>query len=110
MSGKKLPPPGGRDDIEALLRRRRVTTEDAPVEEVAPVAPVAPPEKPKPRSQGAGMDRRSWYMPRATADALAEVVEDLHFGTRRPKHEVLRALVEVALEHQDEARARLEGK
>jgi len=49
-------------------------------------------------------------MPRATADALAAVVEDLHFDTRRPKHEVLRALVEVALEHQGEARARLEGK
>jgi hypothetical protein len=53
------------------------------------------------------MDRRSWYMPKATADALADAVEDLHFDTRRPKHEVLRALVEVALEHRSEARSRL---
>lgn len=105
MSGKKLPPPSGGDDLEALLRRRRTP----PADPVAPVAPVAPSEKPK-RAQGAGMDRRSWYMPRATADALAEVVEDLHFDTRRPKHEVLRALVEVALEHRGEARARLKGE
>lgn len=56
------------------------------------------------------MDRRSWYMPKSTADALADAVEDLHFGTRRPKHEVLRALVEVALEHRGEAQSRLEGK
>lgn len=110
MSGKQLPPPGGGDDIEALLRRRRTP----PADDVAPVAPVAPPvaSEPsrKPRTQGAGMDRRSWYMPKSVADALAEVVEDLHYDTRQPKHEVLRALVEVALEHRGEARTRLKGK
>ena len=56
------------------------------------------------------MDRRSWYMPKAVADALAKAVEDLHYDTRRPKHEVLRALVEVALEHRGEAQQRLTGK
>lgn len=56
------------------------------------------------------MDRRSWYMPKAVADALAEAVEDLHYDTRKQKHEVLRALVEVALEHRGEARARLRGE
>lgn len=56
------------------------------------------------------MDRRSWYMPRSVADDLASAVEDLHFDTRKPKHEVLRALVEVALEHRGEARARLKGE
>lgn len=107
MSGKNLPPPSGGDDLEALLRRRRTP----PPEDVAPVAPVAPPEeKAKPRAQGAGMDRRSWYMPKSSADALAAAVEDLHFDTRRPKHEVLRALVEVALEHRGEASARLKGE
>lgn len=105
MSGKSLPPPGGGDDVEALLRRRRTP----PAEDIAPVAPVAPTTG-KVRSQGSGMDRRSWYMPKSTADALADAVEDLHFGTRRPKHEVLRALVEVALEHRGEAQSRLEGK
>ncbi|MFF7139583.1 hypothetical protein ACFZBZ_45795 [Streptomyces sp. NPDC008196] len=107
MSGKNLPPPSGGDDLEALLRRRRTPPEEA----VAPVAPVAPPEeKAKPQAQGSGMDRRSWYMPKSSADALAAAVEDLHFDTRRPKHEVLRALVEVALEHRGEAVARLKGE
>lgn len=105
MSGKNLPPPGGGDDIEALLRRRRTPSADS----VAPVAPVAPPAA-SGRSQGSGMDRRSWYMPRSTADALAAAVEDLHFETRRPKHEVLRALVEVAIAHRGEAQARLEDR
>lgn len=53
------------------------------------------------------MDRRSWYMPKAVADALADAVEDLHYATRRPKHEVLRALVEAALENQDQVREKL---
>ena len=46
-------------------------------------------------------------MPAATADALAAAVDDLHYETRRPKHEVLAALVAVALEHLDQARNRL---
>lgn len=110
MSGKNLPPPGGADDLEALLRQRRVNTaDDDQGERVAPVAPVAPRGTSRARAQGAGMDRRSWYMPKAVADALADAVEDLHYATRRPKHEVLKALVEVALEHRGEARDRLRG-
>ncbi|MDX3064017.1 hypothetical protein PV518_17810 [Streptomyces sp. ND04-05B] len=61
----------------------------------------------KPRSQGAGMDRRSWYMPQASADALADIVDDLHYATRQPKHEVLRVLVDVALEHRSDITQRL---
>ena len=48
-------------------------------------------------------------MPKASADALAAAIEDLHFTTRRPKHEVLAALIEVALEHQQTAMKRLTG-
>jgi hypothetical protein len=46
-------------------------------------------------------------MPAATAEALAAAVDDLHYATRRPKREVLAALVTVALEHAEDARARL---
>lgn len=53
------------------------------------------------------MDRRSWYMPRETADALAAAVEDLHYATRQPKHAILAALVAAALEHTNEVRKRL---
>jgi hypothetical protein len=53
------------------------------------------------------MRRRSWYLPADIADRLASVVEDIHFTTRRPKHEVLAAALGVAVEHQDEIVARL---
>jgi hypothetical protein len=46
-------------------------------------------------------------MPAATAEALAAAVDDLHYETRRPKHEVIAALIAVALEHQKTARDRL---
>ncbi|MFD8534320.1 hypothetical protein ACFV0L_43620 [Streptosporangium canum] len=55
------------------------------------------------------MDRRSWYMPAESAAALAQLVDDLHFGTRRPKHEVLTAIVAVAGAHRAEIEKRLSG-
>ena len=54
------------------------------------------------------MDRRSWYMPRANAEALAALIEDLHYETRRPKHEVLAAVVAAALGQKEAVRQRLE--
>lgn len=101
---KQLPPPGGGRDIEAMLRRRRVQTDD----EAPPVEPKPQPAAAAPR--GGGMDRRSWYMAKQTADALAAVVEDLHYATRKPKHVVLSELVAVALEHQAEVERRLKGE
>jgi hypothetical protein len=59
------------------------------------------------RGTTGAMDRRSWYMPKAGAEALAAAVQDLYWLTHRPKHQVLAALVETALAHEDEARARL---
>lgn len=53
------------------------------------------------------MDRRSWYMPRETADALAAAVDELHYSERLPKHVVLAALVAVALEHTEDAQRKL---
>ena len=56
------------------------------------------------------MDRRSWYMPKASADSLAVAIEDLHFATRRPKHEVLAALVDAALADYPAVQARLKAQ
>ncbi len=53
------------------------------------------------------MKRRSYYLPKATADALAEAIDDLHYATRRPKHEVLAEVLAVALEHRADIEARL---
>jgi hypothetical protein len=62
-------------------------------------APTVPPQR--------EMDRRSWYMPKAVADALAEEIDELHFTTRRPKWTVLMAIIAVAMDHRDEIRAKL---
>jgi hypothetical protein len=39
------------------------------------------------------MTMRSWYMPKASADRLAALVDDVHFATRLPKHLIMGALV-----------------
>lgn len=108
---KQLPPPAGGPDLAALLRSRHTRTDDVP-----PPAPVTPPTPPRSapeaaqrpaRSQGQGMDRRSWYMPKESADALARALHEIHFATEQPKHAIMAALVAVALDHLDEVREQL---
>lgn len=108
MSGKQLPPPSGGQDLTALLRTRHARTEADPAPAPPeprrePTAPVQPPA----RAKGPAMDRRSWYMPKETADSLAAAVDELHFTERLPKHVVLAALVAVALEHTEDVRRAL---
>lgn len=101
MSGKQLPPPSsGGQDLTALLRSRHARTgdDDTPAPPAPPLAAPAPVQR-SARAKGTSMDRRSWYMPKESADALAAALEELHFTTRQPKHVVLAALVDVALEH-----------
>lgn len=56
------------------------------------------------------MDRRSWYMPKESADALAAALEELHYATRQPKHAIMAALVAVALEHLEDVEQRVKGE
>lgn len=111
MSGKQLPPPSGGPDLTALLRNRHARTEDD-----APPAPPEPRREPSAaaqrpaRAKAREMDRRSWYMPKVSADALADAVDELHYATRQPKHVVLAALVSVALRHVDEAQQHIEQR
>lgn len=53
------------------------------------------------------MRHRSYYLHADVAERLEATVTDLHFTTRRPKHAVLSAAVDVALAHTDEILARL---
>ena len=53
------------------------------------------------------MQRRSWYLPADVAERLAAVVDDIHFETRRPKHEVLGAAMSVAMDHQADIMTKL---
>jgi hypothetical protein len=51
------------------------------------------------------MTMRSWYMPKASADRLAALVDDVHFSTRLPKHLIMGALVKVADRYRAEVEA-----
>lgn len=75
-------------------------------------APEALATVPAPRAKKAvplEMDRRSWYMPKAVAEALSDEIDELHFTTRRPKWAVLMAIIAVAMDHKDEISAKLTG-
>jgi len=65
-------------------------------------AEAAAPEKPAAAGE---MTMRSWYMPKASADRLAALVDDVHFATRLPKHLIMGALVNVIDRHRDEVEA-----
>jgi hypothetical protein len=67
--------------------------------------------KPAPAPAGAEMTMRSWYMPKASSDRLAGLVDDVHFATRLPKYLIMDALVNVLDRHRDEieAEARIVG-
>jgi hypothetical protein len=72
--------------------------------------PASPAEVPAPESPAKGtpagdMTMRSWYMPKASADRLAALVDDLHFSTRLPKHLIMGALVNVVDRHRAEVEA-----
>jgi hypothetical protein len=72
----------------------------------AEVRAQAAPVKAAAASAAAGdMTMRSWYMPKASADRLAALVDDVHFATRLPKHLIMGALVNVVDRHRDEVEA-----
>jgi len=99
---KNLPPPAASPDLTELLRSRHANPPEVPAPAPAPEPPAAS------RPKAGAMDRRSWYMPRESADALAAAVEELHFTTRQPKHAVLAALVAVALDNLEDAQRRIQ--
>jgi hypothetical protein len=76
-------------------RPDRSAKPDSPAEE----APVVRP------SSASDMTMRSWYMPKASADRLAALVDDVHFATRLPKHLVMAAVVNVLDRHRAEVEA-----
>jgi len=88
--------PSDDDDVLAEVTRETVAA-DRRVREA---------RMPKP---GAGMTRRSWYVERAAADTFNEVVEEMHFQTRLPKHRIASALLYEAAARAGEAEKRLMG-
>lgn len=76
-------------------RPDRPAKPDSPAEEASAVRPPA----------AGDMTMRSWYMPKASADRLAALVDDVHFATRLPKHLIMGALVNVVDRHRAEVEA-----
>ena len=108
---KQLPPPGGGEDLAAALQARlRRNDTDAPGEpRTSATDTTSAIPRTRARKAAPAMDRRSWYMPKATADALAAAIDELYWSTHRPKHEVLAALVDIAVARKAEAQERLTG-
>jgi hypothetical protein len=50
---------------------------------------------------------RSYYMSRGDADRLTALIEDLHFGTRLDKHEILAVVVDVVEQYRPEIEKRI---
>lgn len=108
---KQLPPPDGDDQLAESLRRRLQRADEAaeittPVPALASGASGSTARTTRKRATPA-MDRRSWYMPKDSADALSTAVENLYFATRRPKHEILAALIDAALAEYPAVQSRL---
>ena len=83
-----------------LSRPDRTDSPDSPARSADVPAP------PLPKAAAAGdMTMRSWYMPKASADRLAALVDDVHFATRLPKHLIMGALVNVIDRHRAEVEA-----
>jgi hypothetical protein len=84
-----------------------VTSPDRPARADRPASSAAAPasEAPAKPAAGADMTMRSWYMPKASAERLAALVDDVHFATRLPKHLIMGALVHVVDRHRAEVEA-----
>jgi hypothetical protein len=85
----------------------RATRPDRPAKPASP-AKTPPPRTPAPPTAppaGPDMTMRSWYMPKASADRLAGLVDDIHFATRLPKHLIMGAVVNVLDRHREEIEA-----
>jgi len=67
-------------------------------------APPSTEASARPAASG-DMTMRSWYMPKASAERLAALVDDVHFATRLPKHLIMGAVVNVLDRHRAEVEA-----
>lgn len=99
--------PGRADGADTPERADEAATADRAARQVAGAASPAPPAAVASRD----MTMRSWYMPKASADRLAALINDVHFETRLPKHLIMGAIVNVLDRHwvEVEAEARSAG-
>lgn len=114
MSKKTLPPLDA-SDLTAVLRERHKDpvpgqTKPTPAALDEASSTPTPTTASSTGSTKQEMTRRSWYMRTSVSDALAELVDELHFQTRLPKHEILSELIAGAIDGRDAAVARLTSR
>ena len=108
--------PGQRKTLGSLVQTpdpapapslNRTDRSDRPDSSAKPARPAeaAKPAEPAAAKPAADMTMRSWYMPKASAERLAALVDDVHFATRLPKHLIMGAIVNVVDRHRDEIEA-----
>lgn len=98
-----------KDEAERTLQEAAASP-DRPARPARPDSPARPAEPARPapvpqQAPAADMTMRSWYMPKASAERLAALVDDVHFATRLPKHLIMGALVNVVDRHRAEVEA-----
>ena len=114
MAGKRKSLTGLADEVGHVLEEATASPDrpDRPARDISgsaarPAEPARAPRRPPvPQQAPAGdMTMRSWYMPKASADRLAALVDDVHFATRLPKHLIMGAVVNVLDRHRGEVEA-----
>jgi hypothetical protein len=102
--------PGQRKSLGSLIAAQppaAATPSTRPDRSARPDGPArnAVADKAAPDKAAADMTTRSWYMPEASADRLAALVDDVHFATRLPKNLIMGAVVNVIDRHRAEVEA-----
>ena len=113
MAGQLKSLAGVADEVSRTLQEAAASSDraDRPAKDDSAERSAAPARSPRrapvPQQAPVGdMTMRSWYIPKASADRLAGLVDDVHFATRLPKHLVMGAVVNVLDRH----RADVEGE
>jgi hypothetical protein len=100
---------GQRKTLGSLVQTADATVAAPATKPDRPDKPARDSRTPEPaqlaRATAADMTMRSWYMPKASADRLAALVDDVHFATRLPKHLIMGALVNMIDRHRAEVEA-----
>lgn len=112
MAGQRKSLVGIADEVSRTLQEATASPDraDRPAKDDSAARPAEPARAarraPVPQQAAASdMTMRSWYMPRASAERLAALVDDVHFATRLPKHLIMGAVVNVLDRHRDEVEA-----
>lgn len=97
---------GQRKTLGSLVQATDATVAAPATKPDSPARASRTPEPAQPaKAAAADMTMRSWYMPKASADRLAALVDDVHFATRLPKHLIMGALVNVIDRYRAEVEA-----